>query len=572
MTPADHIEFGPFCLDILDVRLWRGDRHIALRPRAFAVLRYLAERPLQLVTKEELLQNLWPDAHVSNTVLRVCIREIRRALEDRADAPAYVETVGRRGYRFLQRPQMAATPLSVLERVRHSSALIGRQHELDHLQMGLTKASYGARQLVFVNGEAGVGKTAIIDTFMTQMTAHPGIWVGRGQCIEYSGPGEAYLPVLEALRQLGERPDGDELVGILRQVAPTWLPHLPALVHEAERGSIQSQVQGSTQARMLRELTIALERFTAQTPLVLVFEDLHWSDPSTVDLLTFLANRPEPARLLVVGTYRPAESAMHQHPLINALRELHGQRRCLELAVPPLSIDDIRGYAENTLGGPVASAVAHLLALRTEGNALFVTHLLADLVRQGLIVRVDDQWLLQEPGQALHTALPEDLKPLLTKQIERLPLADQRLLEAASVVGDTFTVAGIAAAVRLAAEDVEVMCESLARQSQLIAEAGLARWPDGTASGIYRFQHTLYRQAIYERISQGRRVLLHGQIGVRLEVSFRGHEAEIASELAYHFMRGEDPLQALQYYRLAGQKALKRYAPQEAISHCTRES
>ncbi len=383
------------------------------------------------------------------------------------------------------------------------------------------------------------------------------------------GSGEAYLPVLEALGQLGDRSDHEQLFDILRQVAPTWLPHLPAWLHEDERKEIQRQVQGSTQARMLRELTIALERFTAQTPLVLVFEDLHWSDPSTVDLLAFLANRQEAARLLVVGTYRPADSAMHYHPLVNTLRELHGQRQCLEFTVPPLSIDHITLYAEHTLGGPVTSDVADLLSQRTEGNALFVTHLLTDLVRQGAITCPDGTWMLDAPVQTLQIELPEGLRPLLTKQIEGLALADQRLLEAASVAGETFAVAAIAAGVKLAIEDVEVRCETLARQSHLIEEAGLARWPDGTVSGTYRFHHALYRQAVYERISQGRRVQLHGQIGARLEASFHGRESDIASELAHHFIQGETPRQALQYYRLAGEKALQRYAPQETIVHCT---
>ncbi len=474
MIPNDHIEVGPFQLDILNTRLWRGNQHIALRPRAFAVLRYLIERPLQLVTKEELLLHIWPETHVSHTVLRVCILEIRRALDDQADTPTYIETVGRRGYRFLLRPRTLAEPVQVLERIRQSNAIIGRQREIDALRMGLTQALNSMRQLMFVSGEAGGGKTAIIDTFITQVTAYPEVWVGWGRCMEYSGPSEAYLPVLEALGQLGERPDGDIFIDVLRQVAPTWLPHLPALVSTTEHPPYLSQMTGSTQARMLRELTIALERFTTHIPRVLVIEDLHWCDPSTVDLLTFLTKRHEPAKLFVIGSYRPAEAAIHQHPLVNTLRELHGQRQCMELEVPPLSIDHITVYAENTLGGPVAHSVAHLLSQSTEGNALFVAHLLADLVRQGLITRTDGIWLLQDSGQALQTALPAGLKPLLISQIERLSLAEQRLLEAASVVGDMFAVAAVAAALKFATEDLEVMCKSLARQSQLIVENGLA--------------------------------------------------------------------------------------------------
>ena len=543
MIPADHIEFGPFHLDILNARLWRGDRHIALRPRAFAVLHYLIEHAHQLVTKEELLLHIWPETHVSHTVLRVCILEIRRALGDRADTPTYVETVGRRGYRFLQCPRTIAETLRVMERIQKRRTIIGRQREINTLRIGLTQALNGTRQLMFVSGEAGAGKTAIIDALMTQMSTYPEVWTGRGQCMAYSGPGEAYLPVLEAIGQIGERPDGHCFIDLLRQVAPAWLPHLPALAPADADAPIPSQTPGGTQARMVRELAIALERFTAHMPLVLVFEDLHWSDPSTVDLLTFLAKRQEPAKLLVIGTYRPAELALYQHPLINTLRELHGQRRCIELAVPPLSLDHMRAYAEEALGGPVAPTVTHLLSQRTEGNALFVTHLLADLVRQSLLLRIDGTWLLQDSGQIQQTALPEGLRPLLTKQIEQLSRTEQQLLEAASVVGDTFAVAALTAVFKLAIEDVEIMCESLARQNQLIAEAGLARWPDGTISGFYRFQHTLYRQAIYERISPGRRMLLHRKIAARLEAGFQGHDMELTP----YVLQDDPALTALPY-------------------------
>src|SRR5262249_20754599 len=123
--------------------------------------------------------------------------------------------------------------------------------------------------------------------------------IGRGQCAEHTGEGEPYLPVFEALWQLGHGPARDEVLAVLRRDAPLWLIQLPGLVSEPELERLPRQVAGATTARMLRELTQALEVLTADAPLVLVLEDLQWSDPSTVDLLAALAQRREPAQLLV---------------------------------------------------------------------------------------------------------------------------------------------------------------------------------------------------------------------------------------------------------------------------------
>src|SRR4029434_4355162 len=131
--------------------------------------------------------------------------------------------------------------------------------------------------------------------------------MARGQCSEHYGEGEPYLPLLEALGHLSRQPEGRALLAVLRQWAPLWLTQLPGLVSETELERLQRQLQGTTRARMLRELTEALEVFTTDTPLVLVLEDLHWSDHATVDVLAYMAQRHMPARLLVLGTYRPVE-------------------------------------------------------------------------------------------------------------------------------------------------------------------------------------------------------------------------------------------------------------------------
>src|SRR5262249_53289341 len=151
----------------------------------------------------------------------------------------------------------------------------------------------------------GIGKTALLDAFLERVAVDESVWIGRGQCIEHFGPGEAYLPLFAALGQLCCESSHEQLRRVLGRYAPMWLAQLPALLSASERETLQRQTVGATRERMLREIAEALEALTADIPLVLALEDLHWSDPSTVELLAFLARRRRLARLFVVGTYRP---------------------------------------------------------------------------------------------------------------------------------------------------------------------------------------------------------------------------------------------------------------------------
>ena len=126
--------------------------------------------------------------------------------------------------------------------------------------------------------------------------------MARGQCVEHYGPSEAYLPVLEALGQLCRQPGGTQVMPLLSRYAPTWLVQMPGLMSDTELEAVQRRAHGATRERMLRELAEAVEALTATTPLVLVLEDLQWSDYSTLDLLAVLAQRRGPARLMLLGT------------------------------------------------------------------------------------------------------------------------------------------------------------------------------------------------------------------------------------------------------------------------------
>src|SRR6185295_18186063 len=374
---------------------WCGARRLTLAPRAFAVLRHLVEHPGRLITKDELLTTVWRDTIVSDAALASGIRDLRRALGDSSGAPRYIQTVHRRGFRFIgpvtRPPATAAAPRAVARAIApavpsaHATpTLVGRESERARLHARLAVALGGQRQLVFVTGEPGIGKTALVEAFLADAGEANALRIGHGQCVEQYGAGEAYLPVLEALGRLGRAPGGERLVEILKQHAPTWLEQLPGLLTDRDVEAVRRRAEGATRGRMLRELVEALDTLTQDAPLVLLLEDLHWSDSATIDLLGMLARRREAARLLVVGTYRPADVAAAGHPLRWLPHELQMHGYCDEIPLGFLSAADIGVYlARRFPHHGLPAELALLLHRHTDGNPLFLVNTIDDLIGQG---------------------------------------------------------------------------------------------------------------------------------------------------------------------------------------------
>jgi predicted ATPase len=350
--------------------------------------------------------------------------------------------------------------------------------------------------------------------------------------------------MLEALGQLGRSPQREALLAVLQRYAPTWLVHLPGLLDDGERERLQSQLQGVTPVRMRRELAEALEAFTTTIPLVLVLENLHWSDVSTVNLLTYLAQRREAARLLLLGTYRPVDVVVQEHPLRGVLQELRGRGLCDELSLELLLPEDVEAYATARLSGKVTAALTALLYHHSEGNALFMVNLLEHLVEQGIARQEGDQWTIRGSGAA-ETGLPDALQLLITKRLEMLSRDAQRVLEVASVAGDMFATAAVAAGLDVPVEDVDAICATLAQQHAFLEPAGLAEWPDGTLSGCYQFQHELYRQVLAARLGELQRVQVHRRIGERLAQGYELQTPTMDTQLAFHFVYGRLPKRAV---------------------------
>ena len=589
MRDAKILIFEPFRIDIADERLWRGEDVVRLTNKAFSVLRTLAEHPAQLVTKDALLDAVWPDTTVSEAAMTVCIRELRQALEDDAQAPRFIETVRGRGYRFIASVTIvdrspASTradgppgtafrpaPLRQESMLLRPVSLVGREIELARLHQWFDTALQGVRRVGFIIGEAGIGKTTLVDAFVAQVENEETLWIGHGQCVDQYGAGEAYLPLLEAVGRMCRGPEGEHLLALLRRQAPSWLVQMPALQSETERVALQREESGTTPARMLRELAEAVEQLTAERPLLLVLEDLHWSDASTLAWLSYVARRREAARLLVLGTYRPVEAILAAHPLRTLTHELRGRGQCEELLLDYLSEDAVAAYlAGRCPGREIPAGLAHMLHQRTDGNPLFLVTLVDTLVREGKLVEGTAGWKLPEGLEDMAALVPEGLRQLIELHLDQVSPEDQTILEAASVVGAEFSAAAVAAGVEREVESVEARCEAMARRAQFVQALGSEAWPDGTVAARYRFLHALHQEVLYNRIPAGQRMRWHRQIGNRLEAGHGGKAREIAAELAEHFVRGQNAPRAVQYLLHAGEIARQRSAYQEAIAHLTR--
>ncbi len=561
-------------LDTANQCLWIGGERVALTPKAYALLLYLAERPRRLVTKEELLDRLWAGTVVTDGVLKVCVRELRVALRDDARAPHWIETRHRRGYAFLRdlarhgeegRASSSALP------DEGASPFVGREAELGEIGRALERALAGQRGVVFVSGAPGIGKTALVETFLRGVEAREAALVARGQCLESFGPGEAYLPVLDALGRLGRGPRRGHIGGWLGRSAPTWLVQLPSLCEARDRERLAREVLGATRERMLREMAEGLEALSQETPLVFLLEDLHWSDPSTLDLVALLAHRREPARLLCLLTCRSVELLAANHPLRALKLDLAARKLCREIALGDLDVDAVGRYLDARFPDHgLPPSLVQAIHGRTQGHPLFFVHVVDWLLEKGLLSERAGRLELAGDPEVLASEVPESIREVLELQISRLSEGEQRVLEAAAVAGLEFSTAAVAAGLELDPLAVEERCDELVRRGLFLRPAGLGRFPDGSLSARYAFTHGLHADVLYRRAPPARRVRLHQRIGLRGEELYGASAGEIAAELAVHFEHGRDFARAVRHRLRAAEIDARRYANREATAQLER--
>jgi predicted ATPase/DNA-binding winged helix-turn-helix (wHTH) protein len=560
-------QFESFRLDTANECLWHNGAEIALPPKPYAVLRYLVDNPGRLITHDELLDALWPETFVQPQVLRTYMLELRKILGDDTAHPRFIQTLPKRGYCFIA----AVKEWSGAESDAVSGSdtdpakpdwIVGREAEMGALHGYLRAIAQGQRRAVFVTGEPGIGKTALVDAFCRQMGQAGQVMMARGQCVEGFGAKEEYYPVTEALSRLCASPDGEAACRVLARRAAAWLA---ALGRDA---GPQPALSTTAAVRMPGDLCAALEELAASRPLILVFEDLHWADDSTLKLISALARRRAPAQLLVLATCSYRDTASDQ-TCKGLKQDLLMRQLAVEMALMPLTRSAVRQLLVRELKQeslpPGLSGFVHQ---HSEGNPLFAIAILEHLMAQGFLVResggAQSEWRPSGSFQEMEAAVPDGLAQMIELEIERLSAEEQRMLEAASLMGIAFPVWAVAAALEQDPMVSGEACAALARRLYFVKRAGEDELPDGTRSDFYVFGHGLYRQVLYQRQSASRRAARHKRIALRLGELFAGREASVARERAMHFEAAGDWLSAAISLRSAARHAQQRQAHAEA--------
>jgi predicted ATPase/predicted Ser/Thr protein kinase len=445
---------------------------------------------------------------------------------------------------------------------------VGRRAELAALRAALAEATAGRGGLVCVAGEPGIGKTTLVEGFLRELAeAGPNYLVGRGRCSERLAGAEAYLPVVEALEDM-LRGAGGTVGRQMKVVAPSWhaLASSTGGLTLACCEPADLAPAGSPQA-LKREFRSFLQEASRLKPVVLFFDDVHWADVSTVDLLAHLGPHCHGLRVLVILTHRTTELLLGPHPLHKVKLELQGRGVCREVPLGFLARQDIESYLNLTLPGHgLPPGFAALIHARTEGNPLFMADLLRYLRERGVIAEQAGRWVLARELPDLRQELPESVRSMIQRKVEQLDDEDRRLLAAASVQGQEFDSAVVAGALDMDAGEVEERLQALERVHGLVRLVREHEFPDRALTLRYRFVHILYQHALYDGLTPTRRAGL----ALGLARALQGHHSEdypaVATDLACLYETGRDCARAAHHLYLAAQVAGRVFAHREALT------
>lgn len=553
---AGGIYIGPFAFDDAAGCLRAGGREILLRPKVASLLRVLVGHGGGFVAGEDVYRAVWGDTAVTPNAVTNVVGDLRRVLEQEAGLGNCVETIPRRGYRF-------TGPLRVEQPARVAPAaagFVGREAELEALRAAFADAARGRRRAVFVHGEAGGGKTTLVGQFAAALD---GAVIAAGHCPEDGS--EPYAPVLQLLAELGSGPLALELGMRLRRDAPAWSVHLPGLCPIEEREAIARSLIGDGPGRMLREGVALLEGLARERTVVLLLEDLHRADASTVELLTALCRGAAATRLLVVGTYRSVDALVHRHPVVAAVAALRRHAAVDVLPLAPFSIGEVARCLEVEFAdASVARRLAEPIATHCGGNPLYVKTVCEQLRRDGWVRAGDNGLEVAADLDRFVPRLPEDLYALIELQLGVLPEDSVRLLEAVSVIGEEATAPVIAAALGESPERVVDFGHDLVRHGFYL------RLLPGSRGATYAFTHALYQRGVYNRMTPSRRVQLHARVGAHLEAALAAESGEGSLRIARHFEAAGDRVRAAVHRGRAGILAMQRFDNAQAVDSLQR--
>ncbi len=554
-----------FTFDRENQTIFRGGKPVQLSPKTFEVLNYLFAKPRQLVTKDELLNAVWADVCVVDAVLKNTVREIRRVFNDNPKSPRFIETVHRRGYRFIGEERL--TTIQQVDDVFQSTLikrapsqypllLAGREQELATITHHWQKVQQGIRSSVAIKGGPGIGKSTLVENWLqTTLFDRDDVLIAKTYCI--SGNKErSYVPLFDAVDQLCKSPGAKRVRDLLFECAPSLSAQMPWLTHWISGYPNDSATIKPESDRLLLEATEFIERLTQEKAFVWFIDDVHRCDADTRDLLSHLLRREGNARLFILtahcnwncvsenntvttvaetGVYEDASERIHLECLKKLQITEYLKRRFSEQPLPANFADNI--YKESS------------------GHPLFVKGIIDKLVDHPKKQPLDLTGHSSKPCYRRDTTIPAVIRRRMDAEIVTLGSEDFRMLQAASVaVVDAFSAAAVATLLDQDIVEVEDQCDELARTNRWIRRLESRQWPDGTLAQLYGFSHPVYRDYLYQTLPAARRRQLHLIHAERLESAYGVYVAAISKNLAYHFELGGHPTRVVRYKQLMQQQ------------------
>ena len=496
----------------------------------------------------------WHNQAIPRALEALVMRLLSKAPEDRPESAAAVrQALAAVTPTTASAPASSASEVNPLDRLA-GGVFVGREREMDELRAALEQALSGRGRLVLLVGEAGIGKTRTAEELVTFARLRK-VQVLWGRCYE-GDAAPAYWPWIQAIRSYIQDRDAKTLLAEMGSGASD-LAQLFSEVRDRLPGLPAPPMLEPEQARfrLFDGVTTFLRNAGRTQPLMIVLDDLHWADRSSLLLLLFVARELRDARLLIVGTYRDSEVG-RQHPLSQALGELTRGELAQRITLRGLGEHDVARFVEITAGIKPPAGLVQALYRETEGNPFFVNEIVRLLVSEGRLEKTPH-------GRSWSLDIPESVRDVIGRRLDRLSSDCNRILSIASVVGREF---GLPALQPLSGLDEERLLDLLdeALRARVVIEMP-------ATIGRFAFSHALVRETLASEITPARRARLHRRIGEVLEALQQGsHEVDVA-EIAHHFFEaaraGGDVEKAVDYSVRAGERATALVAYDEAVTH-----
>ena len=435
---------------------------------------------------------------------------------------------------------------------------VGRERELEELQVALEATILGHGRVVLLAGDPGIGKTRTAKE-LAAAACRQGAQVLIGRCYEGSGA-PPFWPWVQIVRSYVRHCEAQTLrqemgggAVDIAQVITEVREHLPDLPSPSAPEPEQARF------RFFDSLTTFFKTAGQAHPLVLILDDLHWADTPSLRLLQFLARELSNAPLLVLATYRDV-AVGRQHPLKQILGELAREPVTQSILLQGLTERDVARFVEHTTGVQPPETLVAALYKQTEGNPFFMTEIAHLLVTEG------DECVLHDFQSAIDLPIPQRVREVIGRRLDHLSADCHCVLATAAVIGREFCLAVLKRVSDLSYERVlDVLEEAVA--ARVIMEV------PGTA-GVYSFSHALIRETLYRELTLSSRMKLHRRVGEALESLYAAHLVPHLTKLAHHFFFavhvGGDVNKAIEYTTQAGARATALLAYEEAVRHYER--